>query len=208
VWTSTHDVAGAHAESDRHHDRRTATIRIHDGVVRGSFVGAGAVGAAIEPLVDLVVDIHTLTEILDEGRNPFETPLDVWQRRCGTTDGTTCAPGDLLAAMWTGHVRAVVVDHDVVVAMGRTRRLFTGRARHAVLLRAERCVWPGCDEPAGHRQADHQTEYQHGGTTDPANGAPLCGRHNRFKSANRDRVSHEPSRGRWHTHRADGSELR
>jgi hypothetical protein len=65
-------------------------------------------------------------------------------------------------------VRAVVVDdHDVIVAMGRKRRLFTGRAREAVLMRSERCVYAGCDRPAARCEADHIDEYQHGGRTDP-----------------------------------------
>jgi hypothetical protein len=74
-----------------------------------------------------------------------------------------------------------------------------------VLLRHETCVWPGCDQPASRCQADHLLEHQHGGGTDPPNGAPLCGRHNRFKSTAGYRIHHN---GTWHTHRPDDTEVR
>jgi hypothetical protein len=156
------------------------------------------------PLVNLVIDVHTLDALLHTGASTLPTEADVWRRRCGTLDGTTLAPGDVLDALWWGQVRAVVVDdHDVIVAMGRKRRLFTGRAREAVLMRSERCVYAGCDRPAGRCEADHIDEYQHGGRTDPHNGGPGCDRHNRFRSRQRYRV-HRDADGTWHTYRPDG----
>jgi hypothetical protein len=144
---------------------------------------------------------------MNTGASALPTEPDVWRQRCGTIDGLALAPAEVLDAMWWGQIRAVVVDeHDVVVAMGRKRRLFTGRARQAVLMRTERCVWPGCYRPAHHCQADHLTEYQHGGLTDPANGGPGCGRHNRFKTKHGYTVRRDPD-GTWHTHRPDGTEV-
>jgi hypothetical protein len=160
-----------------------------------------------EPLVNLVVDVHTLDALLHGGDPTLATRPDVWRRRCGTVDGQPLAPAEVLEAMWWGRIRTVVVDdHDVIVAMGRTRRLFTGRLRQAVLMRSERCVWPGCDRPAQRCHADHLTEYQHGGTTDPANGGPGCHRHNNFKTTHRYTVHRDPD-GTWHTHRPDGTEV-
>jgi hypothetical protein len=108
--------------------------------------------------------------------------------------------------MWWGRTRAVIVDdHGTIVGMGRTRRLFTGRLRDAVLLRSERCVWPGCNLPTRRCQADHLHEHRHGGRTDPDNGAPACGRHNRFKT--HGYTVHRGPDGTWHTHRPDGTEI-
>ncbi|MGH9132884.1 MAG: HNH endonuclease signature motif containing protein, partial [Ilumatobacteraceae bacterium] len=160
---------------------------------------------AVMPVVNLVADIHTVDELL----NAVPTLTgggDPWDRRCHTTNGVPVAPGELLAAMWWGRVRAVVVDSSgVVIAMGRRRRLFTGSAREAVLLGSSRCVWPGCVQPSGRCQADHRTEWADHGATDPDNGSPLCGRHNRWKS--RGYTTWRDPDGTWHTRRPDGTEI-
>jgi hypothetical protein len=69
--------------------------------------------------------------------------------------------------LWWGQIRRVVVDAaGVVVDMGRRRRLFTGNARHAVMLQATHCVAAGCHTPIRHCQADHLHDWQHHGPTD------------------------------------------
>jgi hypothetical protein len=100
----------------------------------------------------------------------------------------------------------VVVDSaGVIVDVGRRQRLFTGVLREAVLLAAPRCVWPGCSRPVAQCQADHMLPHVDDGPTSAANGDPLCGCHNRFKTGGyttrRDRHGH------WHHHRPDGSEI-
>jgi hypothetical protein len=161
---------------------------------------------AAPPLVNLVVDVHTLDEFLHD-EPTLAAPQDPWRRRCHTTNGAPVAPAETLAAMWWGQVRAAIVDGaGVVVAMGRRRRLFTGAARDAVLMASSRCVWPGCLRPAGRCQADHLQEWsRHNGATDSANGAPMCGRHNRWKSTGY--TTFRARDGTWHTVRPDGTEL-
>jgi hypothetical protein len=66
-------------------------------------------------------------------------------------------------------------------------------------------VWPGCPIATGRCQTDHVQDWQHQGTTTPGNGAPLCGRHNRYKTRGY-RIWRDPQ-GRWHTYRPDGSEI-
>jgi hypothetical protein len=39
-----------------------------------------------EPLVDLVVDIHTLDCLVNAGSTALPTEPDVWRQRCGTLD--------------------------------------------------------------------------------------------------------------------------
>ena len=108
--------------------------------------------------------------------------------------------------MFIGRIRVVITDqHGVVLRMGRTRRLFTGKLREAVMLAAHQCVWNGCNRPTTNCQADHLTEWRHRGETDVGNGAPMCAHHNRFKNHG-FRVHRDPG-GYWHTYRPDGTEI-
>ena len=60
---------------------------------------------------------------------------------------------------------------------GRAHRLVTAHQRRALELRDGRvCVFPGCDRVHG-LQAHHLTHWIHGGRTDLANLALLCGAH-------------------------------
>ena len=126
---------------------------------------------------------------------------------CETTGGILLDPDDVIAAALAGHVRRVVFDSaGVVIDMGRRRRLFAGAAREAVRLQSKRCIWPGCSLPSGRCQSDHSEEWMaHHGQTRPGNGAPLCGRHNRWK--NRGYRTRRDDQGNWHTYRPDGTEI-
>lgn len=177
---------------------------------------------APEPLVNVVIDARTLDGFLNDylrrdadppggergpARRSGLTDLDdIASRRCGTTNGDTLTPADVVhAALW-GHIRRVIVESNgVVVDMGRRSRVFTGAAREAVMLGATHCVWPGCCTPLRNCQADHLTAWARSGTTSADNGAPLCGRHNRHKTGGFQVWRDE--HGRWHTRRPDGTEM-
>ena len=92
----------------------------------------------------------------------------------------------------------------VVIDLGRKARLFTGSARHAAQLQSAHCAWPGCDHPTTRCEVDHLHDYNHGGHTNPTNGAPLCGFHNRWKQKGFS-VTRDPDTGRWRTYRPAGS---
>ena len=133
-------------------------------------------------------------------------PADPRQRRCETVAGIPIPPSDVVAAMIWGQVRRVVVDSaGVVINMGRRQRLFRGNARQAILLQSSRCVVAGCATPIRRCEADHLIEWGRHGHTDGANGAPVCGRHNRLKNSGY-RV-HRDDQGFWHTYRPDGTEI-
>jgi hypothetical protein len=68
-----------------------------------------------------------------------------------------------------------------------------------------RCVWPGCHVPASRCEADHVHEHGSGGRTNPGNGAPLCGMHNRTKQKGY-RLWRDPT-GIWHLYRPDGTPI-
>ncbi|MFT7395113.1 MAG: hypothetical protein ACI83Y_002796, partial [Candidatus Azotimanducaceae bacterium] len=113
-----------------------------------------------------------------------------------------------LQAMFAGSVRRVMVDaHDVVINMGRTQRLFTGKARQAAQLLAVRCGFRGCDIAAEFCDVDHVNPWVNGGETDQANSLPLCGSHDRRKHRQQLRGRRD-RHGRIHLIRPDGSVIK
>jgi hypothetical protein len=98
--------------------------------------------------------------------------------RCSTLDGRPIDPTEAVAAALIDHIRRVVIGADsVVVDLGRRRRCFTGAAQLAARLAATECYWPGCHVPVTDCQIDHLIGWaDHGGSTNPGNGAPACGR--------------------------------
>ncbi len=162
-------------------------------------------GRVAVPLINVVIDIHTLDELINH-HPTLSPPTDPAKRRCETSDGIPIPPDDVVAALWWGQVRRVVVDEaGVVIDLGRRQRLFTGAARDAAMLLAGGCVWRGCDQPTRRCQVDHLTEWHHHGPSDQRNASPLCGTHNRLKNLG-FRITRDP-RGRWHTWRPDGTEI-
>ncbi len=118
--------------------------------------------------------------------------------------GTTEAVANALV----GHVRRVVVGADsVVIDLGRRRRLFTGPAQLAARLSSTECYWPGCHVPVTDCDTDHLIPWadRGGGSTNPRNGGPACGKHSRHK--NHGYTVHRDPAGAWHTYRPDGTEL-
>jgi hypothetical protein len=134
-----------------------------------------------------------------------EIPLD--KRRCETSNGHPLAPVEVAAVMLAGHVRRVVLDSGgVVIDLGRKQRLFAGSARVAAHMDLLRCIWPGCLIPAARCQTDHLTAWEDHGTTSPRDGGPCCARHNLFKHNHGYTITRDAD-GRFHTYRADGSEV-
>ena len=126
--------------------------------------------------------------------------------RCETLDGRPVDPTEAVAASLIGHIRRVVYDADgVVIDLGRRSRLFTGLARLAVFLTATTCYWPGCTIPVQRCQADHLQPWSEDGRTSPENGAPGCGKHNRFR--HRTHTVTRDATGLLHVHRPDGTEI-
>jgi hypothetical protein len=134
------------------------------------------------------------------------TGFDHTTYRCETIDGTPLEPVEAAAASLTASIRRVLVDTaGVVIDLGRRARLFTGSARTAVKLQATHCIWPGCLTPVTRCEIDHLHPHSQGGATDQANGAPLCGRHNRWKQ--KGYTTWRDPTGTWHTHRPNGTEI-
>ena len=111
-----------------------------------------------------------------------------------------------------GHLRRVVINAaGVVIDKSRKQRFFTGTTRLAVQLADNECLWPGCHVPVSACQIDHTIGWSPnlgragGGQTNPDNGGPTCGRHNRLKETGYT-AWRDPT-GTWHTNRPDGTEI-
>ena len=153
---------------------------------------------AIDPAGDNVGDGGA------DGRVPDRHPGR--QFRCETGDGHPIDPTEAFAETIVRRIRRMVVGWDgVVLDMSGYHTLFRGPLRDAVMLLHARCPWPGCNVKKRHCQADHLDPRRSGGRTNPDNGGPACGRHNRLKE-NGFTVRRD-ERGRLHVYRPDGTEI-
>ncbi len=126
--------------------------------------------------------------------------------RCETLDGIALDPTEVVAnALVHGFRRAVFDPRSVVIDLGTRQRLYRAYAQMAVKLSRTTCYWPGCNIPVSQCQSDHLTSWNTGGKTNPGNGAPACGRHNRHKE--HGYTVRRDTRGRLHVHRPDGTEI-
>jgi hypothetical protein len=111
-------------------------------------------------------------------------PFDVLRGRAGTA---TLDTGERLTAAQArrlacdAHVLPAVLGGDgELLDLGRTRRLFTGATRRALILRDGGCAFPGCDRPHRWCEGHHIRPWAAGGGTDVDNGVLLCGHHHRL----------------------------
>jgi hypothetical protein len=77
-------------------------------------------------------------------------------------------------------IPAVLGGDGQVLDLGRSRRLFTGAVRRALVLRDGGCAFPTCDRPARWCDAHHILPASLGGPTSLDNGILLCGHHHRL----------------------------
>jgi Domain of unknown function (DUF222) len=203
------DRAAKHgAQADQFPLARTGRQRRYDALV-AIFLKAAATTATTTrvPLVNLVCTPEQLVKALRTLVDRDPLPTEAGQLPLSeTTGGAPVDPIDLALAALTGHIRRVLVDSaGRVLDLGRRSRLFTGAAREAVLLTGKACTHPGCGQHHG-LQIDHLNPWlTHLGATNPLNGGPECGHHNRAKHRGRITVSRDHTG--WHHYRPDGTEI-
>ena len=90
---------------------------------------------------------------------------------------------------------AVLGGRGQVLDLGRSRRLFGGPIRRALVLRDGGCAFPGCDRPARWCDGHHIVHWADGGTTDLGNSVLLCGHHHRVIHHSDWRVRISPADG-------------
>ena len=149
-------------------------------------------------------DHHTFEKMLRSLDDQNRQPLDL-DAMCETINGTPIAPTEAILNALVAEFRRVIVDSaGTVIDLGTARR-FTGSARLAAQLAATRCRWIGCLVHTSQCEIDHTLAHSHGGSTNPDNGEPLCGWHNRQKQKGFT-VWRDPD-GQWHTYRPNGTEI-
>ena len=187
---------------------RTAAQRRADALFRIFQDATRAQDSAVAPgfCHNIVWSADTYTEMLERVAGADPEPIDPDSYTCRTIDGVPLDANEAIVNSITNTFRRIVVDAaGVTLDMGHKRR-FTGALRDAIFIQSNRtCIWPGCEVPASDCEADHVVEHSRGGRTNPGNGAPLCGMHNRLKQ--RGFTTHRDPTGTWHTHRPDGTQI-
>ena len=201
-----------HGESWRQHLPRTSAQLRYDAFMELVRRGA-SVGPDLRPLAtttNLVIDHATYEHRLAALVGTTPPPLDPTDRHrfSRTIDGTYVNPAEIVATSLIDHVRRVVTNAaGVVIDLGRRSRLFTGNSRDAALLSETTCYWTGCWVPASTCQIDHLTPWTttapDPGRTNPGNGAPACGTHNRTKQHGYH--AWRTPDGKWKLTRPDGT---
>ena len=132
--------------------------------------------------------IHTVNwseSTYDEMANRFDghapQPFDLENYQCETADGVPLEPYEAFANSLCNRIRRMIFDAKSVVTDLGEARFFRGNARDAAHAGHTHCYWPGCWVPASAWETDHLHDHGKDGRTNPGNGAPACGRHNRWK---------------------------
>jgi hypothetical protein len=98
--------------------------------------------------------------------------------------GTEVSAGQARRLACNAQLVPMVLGADsVILDVGLAKRLFDRYQRLALAQRDGGCVWPGCDRPPAWCEAHHLVPWSHGGPTDLANGALVCGFHHRLLHA-------------------------
>ena len=166
------------------------------GATDGAADAAGLAGADQRTVAarraDALVDICRLAlrtgELPSDGGQPpqLNVTIDYNTLATGVGAGILDTGGDLSAAVMRRlacdcRILPIVLDGaGVPIDVGRTRRLFTGAARAAILVRDGGCAFPGCDRPPRWCDIHHIIPWLNGGHTDRDNGVALCRHHHRL----------------------------
>jgi hypothetical protein len=169
IVTAAIDPLSAPARGADGPDLRTPAARRADALIDVCRIALAAGGLPDDggqpPQLAVTVDFEALRRGTGIGH------LDTGHRLSPTTVRRIACGARLLPAVFG--TAAVPID------LGRSRRLFAGAARHAVLLRDGGCAFPGCTRPPRWTDIHHIVAWFDGGLTDLDNGVALCPHHHR-----------------------------
>ena len=104
-------------------------------------------------------------------------------------DGLGAASLDTGAVISAGQARRLACEAQIIpmvlsgasmpLDLGTSRRLFTKAQAIALSALHDQCAAEGCERPFAWCELHHKQPWSHGGPTDLANAAPLCGHHHR-----------------------------
>ncbi len=107
----------------------------------------------------------------------------------GLADGTQLTAGQLRQyACDAGILPVILGGPSGVLDVGREQRLVTPDIRHALHVRDQGCVFPGCNRPAADCDAHHITPWVQGGPTALSNLCLLCKHHHNLLEPDRKRA--------------------
>jgi hypothetical protein len=145
----------------------------------------------IPPVINALVDVPTLAGLeagLCETDRGLPLSVDTVRRLCCHAE--------------IG--RILVGEHDEILNVGRTRRLFSRAQRRAMRYRDRGCCFPGCTRSVRQTRAHHMDPWSHGGSTDLDRGCLLCWVHHRLVHELRWTIRRRPDGGiDWY--RPDGA---
>lgn len=172
------DLMGALAflASTQPDDGRTKPQKMADALVQlGRDVLAGGCShcnlptRVVGPTVNVTVALSTLLELDEQPAELNGEPIPAELARA-------------LAADQTGTWRRLVTDElGQLVDYGRSTYRPPAPLREHVIVRWDRCVFPGCRRRAVTAEIDHVIAWADGGETNAENCVPLCLRHHHLK---------------------------
>lgn len=141
-----------------------------------------------DALVEICRVALRTTELPANGGEPPQVivtiPLDSLRRKIGvarTDTGETLTPVQARQIACDAQILPIVLGGaGQVLDVGRTRRLFTGPLRRALVLRDGGCAFPACDRPPRLCEGHHIRSWIDGGPTSLENGVLLCGHHHKI----------------------------
>jgi hypothetical protein len=153
----------------------------------GGGAGGGAARGADKPWdIGEIWDPGQLSgtvAVRDIGEPPGAGPASGTDERLGVgvlDTGLELSPATVRRLACDAKLIPVVLGgQGQVLDVGLTRRLYTGPARRALVLRDGGCAFPGCDRPPRWCDAHHIRHWADGGPTTLDNGVLLCGHHHR-----------------------------
>ncbi len=137
-------------------------------------------------VMTLSLDDHT-ARIVGQGPVPFSDAMRL------ATSGNVDLYGALLGM------------NGEILNLGRDRRFPTLLQRLAVVIRDQKCQYPGCDSPHTRTEVHHVVEYDDGGRTVVWNLTLLCDPHHHFVHDNNLAVDRQPGQPTAIRRKSDGS---
>ncbi|MCV2394918.1 HNH endonuclease [Actinotalea sp. M2MS4P-6] len=141
------------------------------------------------------------------GAGPRFSPDDL-RRGAFFTDATP-VPRDVLDRLaCDGELNRILFSPDgEVLDVGRTKRIFSGPTRVAVVARDGHCAYPGCTAPSHLGEVHHVAHWtRDGGDTEPRNGILLCYHHHDLVHRRSLRIHRDE--GAWEFTGRDGTVIR